>query len=81
MKTIKCTIRGAMRSVTIWVNGACLAIFPFADSLAAGIAANLPALADYMPDDAHKALSGALIVFNIVQRARTTQSLAAKGSP
>jgi len=78
---IKKSIRGALRSVTMWVNAAALAILPFTDALVAGIAANLPALADYMPDNAFKALSGALIVFNIFQRTRTTKALADKVAP
>jgi hypothetical protein len=73
-------LRGALRSVTIWVNGLMLALFPFADQIAQGIHDNLPELAQYLPANTFKALGLAVVVFNIYQRTRTKASLAEKGA-
>lgn len=73
-------IKGALRSVTIWVNGVFLALFPFADSIIQGIHDNLPDLSQYLPADVFKVIGVAVVVFNIYQRTRTNQSLADKGA-
>ena len=73
--------RGALRSATMWVNGLFLAAYPFADQVVAGVRDNLPALAEYMPANAFKAVGLAVILFNIYQRTRTDKSLAEKGAP
>ena len=73
-------LRGAFHSVTMWVNGVFLALFPFADSLIQGIHDNLPDLSQYLPANVFKVLGVAVVVFNIYQRTRTTESLADKGA-
>lgn len=73
-------LRGALRSVTMWVNGIFLAAYPFADSVIQGVHDSLPDLAQYLPANMFKAVGLAVIVFNIYQRTRTTKSLAEKGS-
>jgi phosphopantothenate synthetase len=75
------SIRGALRSVTMWVNAVALAVLPFADALVIGVQENLPALADYLPVNVFKAIGIAVIAFNIFQRTRTCKSLADKGAP
>lgn len=77
---MKNILRGAWRSVTIWVNGVALAVMPFADAIADGISANLPGLGDYLPANVFKGLGLVVIVFNIFQRTRTSKSLADKGA-
>ena len=73
-------LRGAFHSVTIWVNGAFLALFPFADALIQGLHDNLPELGGYIPANVFKVIGVAVVVFNIFQRTRTTESLADKGA-
>ncbi len=73
-------IRGALRSVTVWVNGMLLAAWPFADKIMQAVRDNLPALQPYLPEDVFRNVGLAVVIFNIFQRARTTQSLAQKGA-
>lgn len=73
------TLKGALKSVTIWVNATLLAIFPFANDILLGIQDNLPQLAQYLPENMFKTLGFIVVVFNIFQRTITTQSLKAKG--
>lgn len=73
-------IRGALRSVTVWVNGMLLAAWPFADQIIQGVRDNLPALQPYLPEDVFRNVGLAVVIFNIYQRARTSKSLAEKGS-
>lgn len=73
-------LRGALRSVTMWVNGLFLAAYPFADQIVQAVNDNLPALQPYLPASAPKAIGLAAVLFNIYQRTRTTQSLAEKGA-
>ena len=72
-------LRGAMRSVTIWVNGVLLAAYPFADELIGGVRENLPVLSEYLPTNMFKAIGLSVVVFNIYQRMRTKKSLEEKG--
>lgn len=74
-------IRGALRSITIWVNGLFLAVFPFAEQIMAGIHDNLPQLENYLPSNVFKTIGLILVVFNIYQRTRTSKSLEVKGQP
>lgn len=74
-------IRGALRSITIWVNGLFLAVFPFAEQIMAGIHDNLPQLENYLPINVFKTIGLILVVFNIYQRTRTSKSLEVKGQP
>ena len=73
------TLKGALKSVTIWVNATLLAIFPFANDILLGIPDNLPQIAPYLPEDMFKTLGFIVVVFNIFQRTITTQSLKVKG--
>ena len=73
------TLKGALKSVTIWVNATLLAIFPFANDILLGIQDNLPQIAQYLPENMFKTLGFIVVVFNIFQRTITTQSLKAKG--
>ena len=72
-------LRGALRSMTMWINGIFLALFPFADQMVQGIHDNLPDLGQYLPANIFKAVGIAVVLFNIYQRTRTKQSLAEKG--
>lgn len=73
------TLKGALKSVTIWVNATLLAIFPFANDILLGIQDNLPQLAQYLPENMFKTLGFIVVVFNIFQRTITTQSIKVKG--
>ena len=77
-------LKGARRSVTVWVNSLFLAAVPFADRIIVAVMTNvrdtMPELQPYLPDNWFKAVGIAVVVFNIIQRARTTQSLAEKAA-
>ena len=73
------TLKGALKSVTIWVNATLLAIFPFANDILLCIQDNLPQIAQYLPENMFKTLGFIVVVFNIFQITITTQSLKAKG--
>lgn len=73
-------LRGALRSVTMWVNGLFLAALPFADEIVLALNEYLPALQPYLPENTFKAVGLAVVVFNIYQRTRTSKSLAEKGA-
>ena len=72
-------IRGALHSVTMWVNGIFLAMFPFADQFVQGVHDAMPDLSQYLPANIFKGVGVVVVVFNIVQRTRTKQSLTEKG--
>lgn len=68
-------LRGALRSATMWVNG-----------LAGAVVAALPVLRDdfpqieqYLDHQVYRYAMGALVAANILLRAKTKASLAAKG--
>lgn len=71
--------RGALKSLTIWVNGLFLAAYTCSDDIISGVRDNLPGLAEYMPANVFKAVGLALVLFNIYQRTRTKASLESKG--
>lgn len=73
-------IRGALKSVTMWVNALFLALYPFASKIASGLHDSMPALSEYLPTNIYKGVGIALVVFNLYQRTRTNQSLEAKGT-
>lgn len=81
---MKLTLKGALKSVTVWVNGLFLAAAPFADQIITaamtGVRDYLPELQPYLPDNIYKAAGIAVVAFNIWQRARTSMSLAEKGA-
>jgi len=62
------------------VNGLFLTAYPFADQIIAAVRDNMPDLAQYQPADVFEAIGLSVVVFNIYQRTRTTQSLHKKGS-
>jgi hypothetical protein len=71
------SLRGALRSLTMWVNG-----------LAATAVAALPTLRDdfpqieqYLDHQVYRYAMGALIAANILLRMKTTTSLADKARP
>ena len=72
-------LRGALQSVTMWVNGIFLAAVPFADQIAQGLHDAMPELSQYIPDNIYKAVGVAIVLFNLYQRTRTTKSLEEKG--
>jgi hypothetical protein len=72
-------IRGAFKSLTMWVNGLFLAAFPFANDIVSGVQDNLPQMAQYVPDNIFKTVGMVVVVFNIYLRVRTKQSLEVKG--
>lgn len=72
-------LRGALKSLTMWVNGLFLAAFTYSDDIIHGVQDNLPDLAQYMPANVFKAVGLAVVLFNIYQRTRTKASLESKG--
>lgn len=72
-------IRAWRKSFTMWINGLLLVIYPFADSIIAGIHDNLPDLNPYLPANIFRAVGLALVVYNIVHGAQVA-ARAAKAS-
>ena len=72
-------LRGALKSVTIWVNLIFAGIISNADSIVSGLHSALPDLSQYLPTNIFKVIGVLLIVFNLYQRTRTKESLADKG--
>lgn len=72
-------LRGALRSLTIWINSLALLALANIDFIAASLSEYLPALGQVLPKELVFALSVALTLFNVYQRTRTNQSLAEKG--
>ena len=70
-------LRGAIKSATLWINsivGVLIIALPsFQDSL--------PSISAYLPPNLYKYLSVALVVTNVLLRAKTKSSLMDKGKP
>ena len=67
-------LRGAWKSLTIWLNGILLAAFP----LVGMVKENLPDIGQYLDPALFKWLGLAVVVMNIVLRFRTKSDLADK---
>ena len=72
-------IRGAFRSMTIWVNSIFALILANGQQINDGLHSAMPDLSQYLPSNIFKVIGVLLIIFNLWQRTRTTQSLADKG--
>ena len=72
-------IRGAFKSLTMWVNGLFLAAFPFANDIVTGVQDNLPQMGQYVPENIFKTVGMIVVAFNIFLRVRTKRSLEEKG--
>ena len=75
LTVLKQRLRGAKRSLTIWVNsvfGTVVLLLPVAQDA-------FPQLQGYLPDDVYKGLMGLVIAANIVLRFKTTADLKDKG--
>ena len=69
-------VRAARRSFTVWLNALLLAVYPFSDSIIAGVRDNLPDLAPYLPANVFRAVGLALVIYNIVHGARAAAKAA-----
>lgn len=67
-------IKGAWRSLTIWLNGLILALLPALDYAKD----SLPQLADYLTPEHYKTIMLAVVGLNIALRFKTNGSLADK---
>lgn len=67
-------IKGSWKSLTIWLNGVLLAMFPMIDP----IKESLPQLGQYMTPTMFKWLGLSVVVMNIALRFKTTKSLGEK---
>lgn len=67
-------IQGAVRSITIWINGVALAAIPLYESFKD----HFTQLQPYMTDANYRKLAMCIIVGNIILRFRTTKDLANK---
>lgn len=65
-------LKGAFKSVTIWVNSIFLSVLPFYDEMRDA----LPQLQPYLPDNAYKWMALALVILNISLRFKTKRDLA-----
>lgn len=69
-------LHAARKSFTVWLNGALLALYPFADQIILGVHDHLPDLAPYLPANVFRAVGLALVVYNIVHGARVAAKAA-----
>ena len=72
---IKATIKGAWKSLTVWV-ALCIAAIPDAVPL---VQANFAAVAPYIPPVLHSRVLNLLALVMLLLRIKTTSSLASKG--
>lgn len=68
--SIKDHLRAAWKSFTVWLNAMLLIAYPFADQIIAGIKANLPDLAQYLPANVFRVVGLILVLYNIVHATR-----------
>ena len=71
---MKDTLRGALRSMTVWFNatmGTAAVALPVLQDAA-------PSLADYIPANVHHHLMGVVVIGNLLLRIKTNSSLADK---
>lgn len=71
---MKDKLRGAWRSVTIWLNGLFLAAFPLVQMAHD----SLPEVAQYLSPATYRWIGLAVVVLNIALRFKTTTDLANK---
>lgn len=67
-------VKGAWKSVTIWINGIFLAAFPLVGMLKD----SLPDLGQYLDPSVYKWVGLAVVVMNIALRFHTSKDLADK---
>lgn len=82
MRTFDCLrqkLRGAARSVTMWVNGILVVVFPFTEMILDAVRDQLPAMQPYLPSNIYQYVGIVVVIFNMYQRTQTTKSLAEKG--
>ena len=75
-KRIKYWIIGALKSLTVWVNSLAGTLVIFLPELKEA----LPELAPHLGPETYKWLALVVIVSNLVLRAKTSKSLAEKGT-
>ena len=71
-------LKGAWRSLTIWVNSLILAMMPFVDNIMQAVRDNLPAVSQWLTADILKGAAVFILVANIALRFRTKSDLANK---
>jgi hypothetical protein len=67
-------LRGAWRSLTVWLNGVFLAALPIYEA----VKDSLPEAQQYLPDNVYKWVGVAVVVVNLGLRFRTNSDLAQK---
>jgi hypothetical protein len=67
-------LKGAWRSVTVWFNGALLAMLPVYEV----VKESLPEIQSYLPDNVYKWVGIAVVMLNIALRFKTNSDLAHK---
>jgi hypothetical protein len=67
-------LKGSFKSVTIWFNGALLALLPLFEYLKD----SLPQLQEWLGDDLYKKVGLAVVVINIALRYKTNKPVSEK---
>ena len=75
------TLRGSLRSLTVWFNAAAAGLLAVLPELLPALADAAPSLQPYLGPDVYRYLMLAIVVGNIVLRVRTSTSLADKAPP
>jgi len=69
-------LKSWLKSAGVWFNAVLLAAFPFTDQILQAVNDNLPALAQYLPPNAYKAVGVAVVVFNLIRSAQRAHAAA-----
>lgn len=78
---MKNTLRGALRSLTVWFNAVAAGLLALLPDLLPALADAAPSLQPYLGPDVYRWLMVLIVVGNILLRARTSTSLAEKAPP
>lgn len=75
------TLRGSLRSLTIWFNTVAAGLLAVLPELLPALADAAPGLQPYLGPDVYRWLMVLIVVGNILLRVRTSTSLADKAPP
>lgn len=79
-RDVKETLKAEARKLRTRVKIALLIALPFAAEIKSTVAANLPALQPYLPENIYKFMGGAVVVASIVLSFATTHRLLKAGN-
>jgi hypothetical protein len=66
LRNFKDAVKAEAKKALTWVKVTLLAALPFAAEIKGAVAAQLPALREYLPDNIYKAMGAAVVITSIV---------------